>query len=157
MDEITPIDYCTQTIALKKTIESGFIVLGERLCKIKEEELWNSQWSSFAEYLAEMNINESTASKMISVHQTYVVKYQLDEKVLIEAGWDKLYQSRELLNKAKTKQDVLDIVNKITTLKRDDARALIREHRNPDCPHNDTYEVHLRCCKTCGNREVING
>lgn len=157
MNQVIPIDYCTETIALKKTIESGFIVLGERLCKIKEEELWNSQWSSFSEYLAEMNINESTASKMISVHQTYVVKYGLDEQLLIEAGWDKLYQSRELLNKAKTKQDVLDIVNQITTLKRDDARALIREHRNPHCPHDDTYEIHLRCCKTCGHREVING
>ena len=154
--EIVATDYCQETIDLKKTIESGFIVLGERLSKIKTEELWNKQWGSFSEYLMEMNLNESTASKMIAVHQTYVLKYNIDEQLLIEAGWDKLYQSRELLSKAKTKQDVIDMVHRISTLKRDDARELIREHRNPDCQH-DWQEIHLRQCKECGKRESIHG
>lgn len=154
--ETAPVEYCVATIELKKTIESGFIVLGERLAKIKAAEMWQSQWSSFPEYLMEMNINESTASKMISVYKTYVEKFSIDENLLISCGWDKLYSARELVEGATTKKEVLDIVQKITTLKRDDTRELIREHRNGDCEH-DWYEVHLRVCKECGKREKING
>lgn len=156
MEEIVPIDYCQETINLKKTIESGFMVLGERLSKIKQEELWNTQWSSFAEYLAEMNINESTASKMISVYKLYVERFSIDEHILVSVGYDKLYTVKELVEVAKSKKDALDIVNKVSVLKRDDTREMIREHRNGVCAH-DWFEVHLRQCKICGKREAING
>lgn len=155
MTDIVPLDFCQETIELKKTIESGFIVLGERLAKIKAAEMWQSQWASFPEYLNEMNINESTASKMISVYKTYVEKYQIDEAVLTSTGWDKLYGARELVE-GKTREEAVDIVNKISLLKRDDTRELIREARNGVCQH-DWYEVHLRVCKECGKREKING
>ena len=157
MKDIIPLDYCQETINLKKTIESGFIVLGERLTKIKDEEMWKSQWSSFAEYLMEMNINESTASKMIAVHKTYVERFGVEESLLIEAGWDKLYSARELAEVATSTEEATDVVKHITTLRRDDTRQLLREKKNPNCHHEDSYEIHLRCCRTCGNRQQING
>lgn len=150
----SPSEYCASTIALKKTIESGFIVLGERLARIKAEKMWESQWSSFAEYLHEMNINEGTASKLIAVHQTYVQKYGLDENLLIEAGWSNLYEVRNIAGESKNKQEVEDLVRKVTTLKRDDTREMVREHKNPHCDHN-WIEIHLRQCTECAKREKI--
>jgi len=155
MNEIIPVEYCQETINLKKTIESGFIVLGERLSKIKEDEMWKSQWSSFAEYLMEMSINESTASKMIAVHKTYVERFNVDEALLIEAGWDKLYSARELAEGAKNKKEATEVVKQITSLKRDDTRQLMREKKHPDC-HHDWYELHLKCCKICGRKDKIH-
>lgn len=156
MNEITPLDYCQETINLKKTLESGFLVLGERLAKIKQEELWNSQWSSFSEYLGEMNINDSTASKMIAVHRMYVQKFNIDEQLLINVGWDKLYVVRELASAAKNKTEVLNLVKTVGTLNRQDTQELVREHKKPDCAH-EWFEVHLRQCKICQKREQIHG
>ena len=152
--EIVPLDYCQETINLKKTLESGFIVLGERLSRIKEDELWTGQWSSFSEYLSEMNINDSTASKMIAVHRMYVLKYNIDEQLLIEAGWDKLYVVRELVAGAKNKAEVVDIVKKVGALKRQDTQELVREHKNPDCDHQ-WRELHLRICTCCNKKEQV--
>lgn len=156
MTEIVPLDYCVTTINLKKTIESGFIVLGERLANIKDKEMWTEQWSSFSEFLGEMNINDSTASKMITVYRTYIQDYKIDETLLIETGWDKLYLAKELVAKATTQQEVIDIVTQISLLKREDAKELIREHHNPDCVH-EWKEIHLRCCSKCNKKEQICG
>lgn len=156
MNEIIPLDYCQETINLKKTIESGFIVLGERLSKIKESELWNSQWSSFPEYLDEMNINESTASKMISVHKLYVERFAIDEAVLVDVGYDKLYTVKDLVEVAKDKKSAEEIVRQVSILKRDDTREMMREHRNGICEH-DWHELHLRTCRICNKKEAIHG
>lgn len=154
MNEIQPIDYCVETINLKKTIETGFIVLGERLTKIKDGRMWENQWSSFSEYLSEMNINDSTASKLISVYRTYIGKFQIDETLLSELGWDKLYSARDFVLTAKTKTEALELVEKIKSLRRQDADELIREHKNGVCDH-DWFEVHIRQCRSCNKRESI--
>ena len=156
MKEIVPLDYCRETIDLKKTIESGFIVLGERLSKIKDAEMWQSQWSSFPEYLAEMNINESTASKLISVHKLYVERFSIDESILVDVGYDKLYTVKELVEQAGSKESAEDIVRQVSVLKREDTREMVREHRNGEC-HHEWIEIHLRACKVCGKKEKIHG
>ena len=153
MNEITPTDYCQETINLKKGLESGFIVLAERLAKIKQEEMWKEQWSSFSEYLAEMRITDATASKLIAVHRLYVEKYQIDEQLLVETNWSTLYEIRELVGE-KPKAEVIQIIKDFSVLKRDDAREVLREAKNGECLH-DWREVHLRVCNKCNKKEKI--
>ena len=135
MSEIIPTEYCAETIALKKTIESGFIVLSERLTRIKEERMWEGQWSSFSEYLAEMNITDSTATKLITVHKMYVQEYNLDDTLLMQAGWSNLYEIRHMVG-GKKKEEVEDFVKQVSLLKRDDTRQMIREQQKPNCEHD---------------------
>ena len=153
MNEITPTDYCQETINLKKGLESGFIVLAERLAKIKQEEMWKEQWSSFSEYLAEMRITDATASKLIAVHRLFVEKYHIDEALLVETNWSTLYEIRELVGE-KPKAEVIQIIKDFSVLKRDDAREVLREAKNGEC-HHDWQEIHIRQCKKCAKREKI--
>jgi len=153
MNEITPTDYCQETINLKKGLESGFIVLAERLARIKLEEMWKEQWSSFSEYLAEMRITDATASKLIAVHRLYVDKYQIDEQLLVETNWSTLYEIRELVGE-KSKEEVVQIIKDYSVLKRDDAREALREAKNGECMH-EWHEIHIRQCSKCAKREKI--
>lgn len=151
--EIQPIEYCQQTLQLKRGLESGFIVLAERLSRIKAEQMWQNQWASFSEYLAEMKITDATASKLIAVHKLYVEKYKINEKLLVEANWSTLYEMRGLVVD-KPKTEVEKIIKDFTVLKRDDAREVLREAKNGVC-HHDWYEVHLKVCHTCNKREKL--
>lgn len=151
----SPTEYCASTIELKKTIESGFIALGERLARIKSEKMWESQWNSLSEYLAEMAITDATASKMIAVYETYVKKFGLDEKLLVEAGWSTLYEARDLVS-GSSREEAEATVRKVSLLKRDDTRQLVREHKHGECDHN-WFEVHIRQCRNCHRREQIEG
>lgn len=155
MNEIIPTEYCQETIELKRGLESGFIVLAERLSKIKQEQMWEGQWFSFSEYLAEMRITDATASKLIAVHKLYVEKYKIDESLLIETNWSTLYEMRELVGE-KPKAEVIQIIKDFSILKRDDAREALREAKNGVCIH-DWIEIHLRSCTKCAKREKLYG
>ena len=146
-------DYCQETIGLKKTIESGFIALGERLSRIKAEEMWLSQWETFSEYLLEMGIKDGTASRLISVYKLYVENLGIEEKMLVKIGWAALYEIREMVE-GKTKSQALAVIENANQLNRNDVREMVRESRNGACDH-DFYEVHLQQCRICGRREKV--
>ena len=146
-------EYCQQTLALKKTLESGFLTLAERLKKIKEEGLWEAEWGSFAEFLMEMKISEATASKLISVYDKFVLEYGIDQEKLAGVGWSSLY---EILPLCDTVGSAREMVEKATLLKRDELREEVREARVGECDH-EWVEVHLRQCTKCAKREKIDG
>lgn len=148
-NEIKPLDYCTETVTLKRTIESAFLVLAERLHNIRREELWQSNWSSWGEYLKELDISESTASKLIKVHEVYVMQYQMDEKVLVDANWSSLYEAIPLLVPG---SDPVEVVKSFSELSRDDQRQVIKEAKSGPCEH--AWEMmSMRRCRDCGKLE----
>jgi len=156
MSEIIPAAFCAETIALKKTLESGFFVLGERLSKIKDGQMWESQWDTFSQFLQEMDINEATASRLITVHKTYVEKYKISSKQLVGKSWSNLYELRTILPDKATKKEVVALLERSTELTRQDVRELIRENKHGECSHV-WEELHLRFCTECNKREKING
>ena len=151
MLDIIPIDFCNNTLQLKKTIESSFLVLGERLAKIRSERLWESNWDSWAEYLMEMKVTESTASRLISVYDKYVIEYKISEEKLANVGWSNLYEMIPLL---KDKGSADEMIDKTSLMRKEDIREEIRSARHEAHEHEWT-DLHLRICKKCGKKERV--
>ena len=151
MNQIIPLDYCQATIELKKNIESAFLVLAEHLYNIRQQELWQSNWSSWAEYLKELDVSESTASKLIKVHEVYVIQYKVEEKVLVDANWSSLYEAIPLITDGK---DPTEVIESFAVLSRDDQRQLIKETKNGPCQHS-WETITMRKCSECGKLERV--
>lgn len=150
--DLIPIDFCNETIKLKKGIESGFIALGERLDRIKNEKLWQGEWDSWYEFLLEMNLSEATASKLINVYNTFVVSFKIPAEKLAKAGWSGLY---EIIPICDSRQKAVEMVEKVSLLKRDDMREELRVAKIGEHEH-DWHDLHLRKCSVCQRAEKIN-
>ena len=154
MSELVAREFCDETITLKKTLESGFLVLGERLARIKRENLWQGQWSNFGEFCREMDLNESTASRLVTVYQTYTEKYGINQDELFGKSWYSLYEIRKAIPPQATKKEVQEIVASTATLNRKELKALLREQEHGVCEHS-WKEVKFRQCTICGQLERI--
>ncbi len=148
-------NYCTKTGELKDKIEETFLLLGERLLKIRQEELYKGQWDSFEEYLESIHLNKSVASRLICVFEKFVVEYGINPDRILEAGgWSDCYQIAIL---SENKEDAEDWLNKAKVLNSTDLRREITEFRTgkpmKDCKHPNRYL--LSVCPTCGLKEKI--
>ncbi len=141
------VDFCNETLSLKQEIEVRFLDIGARLKKIRDDQLWESQWESFGEYLREMDMSEGTASKMINVFIVFIENYKFSPAKLT-MGWSKL---AETLPYIKTKKDAEEFVHLATILPKEELRQELQEKRTGiemrTCKHEDTYLI--RCCKNC--------
>jgi hypothetical protein len=154
-NELQDLNYCESTIELKSTIENSFLDLGQRLLKIRNENLYLPQWTSFLEYVWEMKMSEAQASKLINIYQKFVLEYAFPRERLLKAGgWSSL---AEVLPMIKSKEDAEYWLEKTEILSRPDLRKEKKEHvtgiQQSDCEHHDTYE--LRICRTCGLKEKL--
>lgn len=143
MTKIVPVKYCKETIELKKNLEGGFLLLAERLHKIRTEELYKGGWDSFASFLADMDLKESFASKYISVYEQWVLGAGMKTEELAHVGIDKLYTAIPLLEGG-----VEQAYKKASHLKRDDLRDEIYESKNGECDHERLTPGYARC--ECG-------
>lgn len=149
--------YLQETLKLKENIENGFLSLGERLMKIRDEEMWKAGYDSFADYLEEMKMSESNASKLISVYSKYILEYDIEpEKVLAVGGHSVAYA---ILPFAKSKEKAEEWLEKGRHLTRQHIEQEIREMKTgiriDECDH-DWNEVHIRQCRSCGLREKVH-
>lgn len=154
MSEIIPREYCDETIQLKKTLESGFIALGERLSRISREQLWEGQWSNFGEFCREMDINEATASRLITVYETYVEQYKLTSEDLQGKSWYSLYQLRRVIPADANTTKVRELVTTTATLNRQEMNEFVHTQEKGECEH-DWFEVKIRQCRNCNKREAL--
>lgn len=139
--------YLEDTKKLKNGLEEGFIHLGERLYKIKEERVWEIDHRSYAEFLMEIRVSEGTASKLVAIYKRFVLEYDMPYEKLAECSWNSLYQ---LLPLATTKDKAEELIDDAASLKRGDVEEKVREVNHPDCAHEDTYK--LVVCRDCGYR-----
>lgn len=146
---LQPIDFCRDTLQLAKSIEESFLVLGERLYRIKVDKLFAGSWESFSEFLGEAKLNEATASKLITVYRTFVETYNVDRDLLAAAGSSALYEVIPLIS---NKEEAVEFAEKATTLRREDLRQEIREKRKG--AHEHVWEpMHMRRCTVCNKLE----
>lgn len=148
-------DFCQETIALKENIERSFLSLGERLLRIRDQNLYLPSWTSFPEYLMEMGLSEARASKLIGIFEKYVIMGGIDPNTLITPkGWSGL---AEFLPFIKTKKDAVHFAHLGTTLSREDMRKEKYELRTgqpqSSCPHDDTYRIEI--CRKCGDKKQL--
>ncbi len=156
MSEIKDFNFCKETAILKGTIESAFLSLGERLRRIRMERLYQGQWSSFEEYCLDMKMPESTASKLISIYEKFIVNFGIEPELLLAAGgWSSV---AEIVPVVHSKEEALYWIDKATVLSRPDLRIEVRIARTgipPEkCSHLNSYT--LKICRDCGNKEQIH-
>lgn len=145
--------YCNEALEIEKKLRKGFLILAQYLYKIREGKFYEPQWSSWEEYCWEFKeISPATISKMISVYESFVVKYKFRPRKLESIGWNGLYIMLPLITSKKKAQHWLGLAN---TLSRSDLFKEIKEKKTGiqmvDCPHKDCYIIKI--CRTCGDRQ----
>lgn len=150
--------FCEETTELEAKIGQTFIELGRRLMLIREHKLYADQHDSFEEYLAEFrSINESTASKLITIYAVLVVKFKISPRRLAKArGWTHLYAILELL---KNKKQAVEWLAKAETLTRTDLQREITEAKSgkpqAECKHAESAFLKV-CLSGCGLKERVS-
>ena len=148
-------DYCKQTINLRNTLEQGFLVLAERLHKIYENKLYEGGWDDWRDFLEDIKFDNVTASKLIKIHQMFVLEYGIPKKMLLAVGREIAY---ELTGVVKSKEDAMQWLEKGGDLRREDVRIALKEHKTGipmEACHHDFYTLKV-CRKNCGYREIIS-
>jgi len=135
---------CQEAIALESKIGGNFLELAARLYEIKGRRLYETEyttWGAFCEEFRSLSI--SSISKLLTVYELYVLKYQIEQEKLITAGgWSLLYKARKM---AQTKEEAERIIDELGI----QASSHARSHAVvPYCDHVETYQVTV--CKDCG-------
>lgn len=142
-------EFLESTIALRDEIEQGFLVLGERLKKIRDEQLYEPEYTDFEEFVAELRVSRSTAYKLIGVYEKFILIGGLDPATVAKQGWGNLCLFLGLI---KNKADAQRIFDRISPLGRGDAAKELIEMKTgkpqADCKHLDTYTISV--CRECG-------
>lgn len=149
-------DFCKGVIALKDTLEQSFIELGARLRRVRDLELWRTSWSSWHEFCDELKMDETKASKLISIYEKFVIEFHFSkEEITAAGGWSNVYEFSTL---CQSKEDAQEWLHKAKELLPADLRKEIREKKSGKsqitCNH-DWQEVHIRQCRGCGLKEKI--
>ena len=97
--KLKPADYLRETIDVVNQIETRFFELGKRLHKISFKELWQGQYDSFYEFLIEAKINPSMATRLVKIHEIYVVQGKQNPKRLAAIGYSNLYEGIPLIER----------------------------------------------------------
>src|SRR3990167_4559410 len=118
--------YCNDALTLRESIENDFLVLAEHLHNIKEHHLYEPQWSSFVEFCFELRMSQGSIDRLIQVHKTFILQYNLPRQEITHAGVGNLF---EVLSSIHTKKDAQKWLTKATTLTRQDLRKELTEHK----------------------------
>jgi len=148
-----PATYLESTIALVKTIEESFLVLSERLKKIRDDKLYESSYDNFEEFLEEAKVSPATASKMIQIYEKFILELGFSNEEVVESGgWSLLYS---IIPFCKNKTQAKEWMGKTKILPRHELEVAIREERTGvdsyKCEH-EMQEVCFKQCKVCGLR-----
>ena len=145
--------FLNETKELKDKLEIGFLELGRRLLKIRTEELWKAEHTSFVEYCWELDMNQSKVSKLITVYQKMISEFKIpaDEIASKTGGWSNAY---EIANMAKNKEQALSLMDEYSLLKGEGGRQFLYQKRTgldqTVCQH-DFYL--LKVCRKCNLKE----
>lgn len=152
MTEIIKQDqFLRETIELRNQIEGEFLNLGARLFRIYHENLFVKEYDDFESFLLELKISKATASKLMTVYETFVLTHNISTKKLTLVGWSSLYAAARF---ADTKEKAEDLVERAGLLTRSDLqRSLTEERGGKNCVHTNAYVVTK--CPDCGHQERV--
>ena len=144
MTQIISTQYLKDTLKLKNDIEGAFIQLGERLYKIKKEELWMGTYNNFSEFLEDMGISDGHASKLVQVYARFVLEYGLERLKLAQFGIRKLYA---ILPICTDKKGVIKALEDIKGLSSADVERTAKQKQIGAHKHQDIKCVMCTVCK----------
>jgi len=129
-----------QTRDLIHAVQGSLIQVAVNLHKIKSEGLWEAKaetWSQFTE--SELGISQSQASKLLAIHEHFILKGGYSPDNLIGIDYECLNMARNLSG------TVEEQLSKAKTL----TRRELREEKNEEVPHE--HEP-IQICRKCSLR-----
>jgi hypothetical protein len=147
--------FCKKVLEMESDARLLYIKMGEMLYNIRKERLYEPAWSSWDEYCMEFkDFSQSSISKVISVYETFVLKFDIPAEKLAAVGWTKLYA---LIPMITSKTGALEWIRKANSLTKADIEKEMVEAKTgvlmSKCKHPDAFL--LRVCPTCGNKERV--
>ena len=147
--------FCKKVLEMESEARSLYLKMGEMLYNIREERLYEPSWESWDEYTLEFkDLSKSSVSKIISIYQTFILKYAVSPEKLQNIGWTKLYS---LIPVSTTKKEAMEWIKKADVLTRSDIDKELLEAKNgiemAKCFHSNAYII--KVCPDCGNKERI--
>lgn len=138
--------FCNDALELKHDVEARFVLLGQLLYEIKINLYFESGWESWGEFLMDMRLSESMATKLMKVYTTFVLDYKITPMKLAEAGgWTVVY---DLVPLATTKEKAIEWIARAADMTRSDIRKEAQEAKgekvDEDCEHE-----WAKCCVKC--------
>ena len=137
--------YLKETISLRHNIEGAFLELGERLNNIRSKAIWRGKYESYEEFLEDIKITPTIASRLVTVYTVYVLEHKVPIKKLSAVGYSLLYTAIPLLKEG----NALEVVAKASELSRRDLEDELRDEKHGECNHDGDMEDYKRCV-TCG-------
>ncbi len=146
--------YCEETKALKDNLEKGFLALGERLKRIRDEKLYMPVHENFWAFLQEdIKISESMASRLITVFEKLILGYGVSQETVIElGGWSEAYQVAKL---AHSKKEAEELIDKLKLLPPSEQRKELADYKAGGVCQHEWNEIHIKQCKLCGLKEKV--
>lgn len=147
------LEFCNDTLAMEAKARLLYLQMGERFYRIKEKRLYEGQWDSWQEYCMEFrDLSQGSISKMMSVYETFVLRYKFSTKKLAKAGgWTKLYATIAFI---KSKKDAVEWLENSATMTRLHLEQTLTMAKTgismDDCKHPD--KVTIEYCPHCKAR-----
>lgn len=146
-------NYLRETIGLKDELEKGFLVLAERLKKIRDEILYEGNYDSFEDFIAELDMSRSTCYKLIAVYEKFILLGELDPQEVAKRGWGNLSMFSNMIG---TKEKAREVFELVSPLSRSDAIKTLHEMKTgiamATCSHADLEDIHFTECRQCHER-----
>lgn len=147
-------DYCKDTLLLKHDIERNYVELAGRLCTIEDGKMYEPNYESFNEFLEDVNITPSVASRMKTIWRRFVVEYKIKLTKIAEAGgWDKVYSVIKVTTNKGEAEEWLERLSGDNKLRRSDLRKELKERETgiemSKCRHRHTETITFHKCLDC--------
>jgi len=127
-----------------KQAQKNLIQGAAMLYRINSEKLWESNYSSFGEYVeTECGISTSMASKLLKAYSFYAIEAKIPQQELESVDYEKLYLTVAL--KDLTPEEKLV---RAKTWSRSEIKDELAQKDGKDCDHPET----IRICSTCHKR-----
>lgn len=142
------LNICQQALELKNKVEVGFLELGALLNAIKERRLYEQEsFESWGEFLMEMRLSQGTASKLITIYNTFVVQYEISPRKIAEAGgYTVVYDLVPLATSKEKAEEWIDKAKSMTRSHiRQEAQSAKGEVEDEPCDHEP-----CNMCRKCG-------
>jgi hypothetical protein len=130
-------DVYQKLLFAKRSHEVLFLVIGRLLKEIRDAELYRKlDYENFGDFLGseEVSFSRESAYLYIRVFEYYIEHLELDEGRIQQINVSRLALMMPLLRRIEDKQEVLDKINELSTLRHKDFMLKIKQARSNDKP-----------------------
>ena len=153
MKQLTNYNYCLECIEWKEQLEAAFLVLGEKLMRIRDGHFYDESWETFEDYLKEIKMQPSVASRLITVYKKFILEYEVEpKKIAVAGGWSNAY---EIIGKSNSKEEAEEWLERFEYADSTKTVGKIKKElrtgvKQDECSHSEFYTLHV--CKKCGEK-----